>query len=69
MLPITSFLEQWSQTLGVPSRYEELTVEGMTTALPRGLGKEIAESSIWATEYGWDGGLPDLLMPKDVSLL
>ena len=35
--------------------------------LPRGLGKELIESSAWVAEYGWGGGRADVLMPEDVS--
>ena len=67
MLTASKFLEQWSEIHGVTARVEETKPEDLISMLPRGLGKELVESSVWVAEYGWGGGAPDVLMPKDVS--
>ena len=67
MLTPDGFLESWSKIQGVPARYDETKPEDLISMLPRGLGKELIESSAWVAEYGWGGGRADVLMPKDVS--
>ena len=44
-----------------------MPVEVLDKMMPGGLGKEIGEMFAYAAEFGYDGGDPSVVHPKDVS--
>ena len=47
---------------------QELTVDDMDKMMPGGMGEELGEMFAYAAEFGYDGGDPSVITPKDVSL-
>ena len=57
----------WGAINHVPTAYAECSIEEFTKQLPAGIGEECAEAAAYTAEFGWDGGEPGILRPKDVS--
>lgn len=54
----------WAKRCHIDIRSMEASVEDVAIAVPGGLGKEVAMSTVFSAEFGWGTGLT---MPKDVS--
>ncbi|KAG6853270.1 hypothetical protein C0991_005541 [Blastosporella zonata] len=64
----TEYMRLWGEILGFPgSRYEQINVE--TAAKIAGvLGHEVAEGFAYMGEFGYDGGDPSVIHPKDLGV-
>lgn len=63
----TAWLELWSKTTGIKSRYEEVGEKESTSDDPSGVKLQFYQSARFLTEFGFTGGDPELLLPEDVS--
>ena len=62
------FLKLWCETQGKTyGGYDNVSVETVEKIMPGGLGKELGEMFAYASEFGYDGGDPSIIHPKDVS--
>jgi hypothetical protein len=57
----------WQKVVGVPARYKQTSKEEMIAHFPLGIGQNAVEMMLYTDEFGWDGGKPNILRPKDVS--
>jgi hypothetical protein len=57
----------WGRTLGVQARYERVSMEEYLNGLPENLSREVGESVSFCAEFGWTGGDPEVLNPKEVA--
>lgn len=60
------FIDIWTRLNGVTAHTRQLSLAELEKASPDA-GREIGESSIFAAEFGFDGGDPSVIHPKDVS--
>lgn len=69
MLSWTDQLKVWSKTNRVPlGGFDKLSVEQFEMFLPiPGLGRELGEMMAFMDEFGYAGGVPNVVMPQDVS--
>lgn len=56
----------WGKTLGVQARYEQVSMEEYVEGLPDNLKKEVGESILFSSEFGWTGGDPEVLGPREL---
>lgn len=62
------YMEVWGRVLGVEARFEEISPEEYLQEWPEHLAREVREGHLFHGEFGWDGGDPEVLHPKDVSV-
>jgi len=62
-----AWTELWSSILGVRARYVQVPLEEYLKDLPETLAREVGESVSFNTEFGWTGGDPQILDPKEIS--
>lgn len=63
-------MQLWAKTLGLKGgSYRQVGVDHFDKEAPGGLGREAAEGWAYQGEFGYDGGDPDVVHPKDVSFL
>lgn len=56
----------WGKVHGVNCRFERLDRKVIEEAIPGGIGKEFADMFEYIAEFGYDGGDPTVVLPKDV---
>lgn len=62
------YMTLWAQILEVPGgHYRQVPVELFDSRVPGGLGREVGEGGAYQGEFGYDGGDPSIIHPKDVS--
>lgn len=68
--PMTAsdWAQLWGRVNGVQCVFEPAPLKAVEDALPPGLGREIGESCLYASEFGYDGGDPSVVYPKDVGV-
>jgi hypothetical protein len=57
----------WEKIVGKPARFKEITVDEFASLFPTGIGRNAADVLSFTAEFGYDGSLPNVLRPKDVS--
>jgi hypothetical protein len=57
----------WGETLGVRARYERVSMEEYLNGLPENLSREVGESVSFCSEFGWSGGDPEIMNPKEIA--
>ncbi|KAG6908847.1 hypothetical protein DXG01_003013 [Tephrocybe rancida] len=66
----SDYMKLWGEILGVPTRYEQVDVD--TAAKfdngERGMGFEVAQGFAYMGEFGYDGGDPSIVHPKDLGV-
>ncbi len=55
-MPLSEYVRLWAATLGVKATVQGYPVDQIIEDLPDGFGLEVAETSMFVQEYGWDGG-------------
>ena len=60
-------MKLWSSILGVRGTYQQASPEEFGAALPESMRREIEETFYYVVEFGWAGGDPKVVHPKDVS--
>lgn len=64
------FLDLWSSTTGVPSRFVEPTLdEADTTQDPTGLSLAFLQTALFIRDFGFAGGDPAIVSPDEASTL
>jgi hypothetical protein len=61
------YLRQWSEVLGLPTRFRSISMEEYEKRFPETLAKEVSQSVAYNDQFGWDGGELGILRPRDVS--
>ena len=61
------YMRIWCKHLGVKGVFKQVSTEEWDKQFPESMRKEVAEASAYAEEFGYDGGDPDVVHPKDVS--
>jgi hypothetical protein len=69
LLTWSDYVKLWSQITGVPAAFEHSTVATLDKVAPGGYGEEIGEMYAYAQDFGYWGGDPSVIFPKDVRLL
>ena len=62
------YMETWGKILGVKTHFEQIPPDEYLADWPENLAKEVREGHLFHAEFGWDGGDPEVLHPKDVSI-
>lgn len=57
----------WGKVNGVTCRFERLDRKVLEDAIPGGIGEEMADMFEYISEFGYHGGDPTVVLPKDVS--
>jgi NmrA-like family len=57
----------WGATLKVQARYEKVSMEEYLNGLPENLSREVGESVSFCSEFGWTGGDPEILNPREIA--
>jgi hypothetical protein len=66
-LTLTEFSEVWGRVLGVKSEYLSFAADKKWEGLPDDLQLDIEEGAAYLNEFGFDGGDPTVVHPKNVS--
>ena len=67
MISMGDFLQLWAKINDVKVTTKWTSVEGLSQMLGPELGRELAEATAYFSEFGYDGGDPTVVHPKDVS--
>ncbi|KAF2190163.1 NAD(P)-binding protein [Zopfia rhizophila CBS 207.26] len=62
------YIHTWAKIMGVEGKFEEISPEDYLTDLPSNLAREIREGHLFHGEFGWDGGDPEVIHPKDLGV-
>lgn len=62
------FAALWGKVHGVTCRFERLDRNVIESAVPGGIGEELADMFEYIGDFGYDGGDPSVVHPKDVSV-
>lgn len=57
----------WSRVHGVKCRFERLDRKIIENSIPGGVGEELADMFDYISDFGYDGGDPSVVYPKDAS--
>ncbi|WYZ38081.1 hypothetical protein EsH8_II_001587 [Colletotrichum jinshuiense] len=58
----------WGRHHGVTCRFERLDRKVIEDAVPGGIGEEFADMFEYIAEFGYDGGDPTIVLPKDLGV-
>lgn len=63
------YLKLWCDIFGQKyGGYDQLPLEALEQTMPGGMGREIGEMFEYAAEFGYDGGDPSVIHPKDLDV-
>ncbi|KAF2797542.1 NAD(P)-binding protein [Melanomma pulvis-pyrius CBS 109.77] len=62
------YMKIWGRVLGVKARFEQISPEEYLADWPENLAREVREGHLFHGEFGWDGGDPEVLHPKDFNI-
>lgn len=63
----TEYMRLWSSILQVSGKFQQVPADKYVEKLPAALAKELQEAYAYQAEFGWDGGDPSVVHPKDVG--
>lgn len=63
----TEYAALWGKVNGVTCRFQRLDRKILEDAIPGGIGEELADMLEYIGEFGYTGGDPSIVYPKDVS--
>lgn len=66
-MTLSDFAETWGSVLGVKTNYVPVDLGKEWGLSPAELKRDIEEAMAYVTEFGFDGGDPSVIHPKDVS--
>ncbi|KAL6409838.1 hypothetical protein AUP68_06236 [Ilyonectria robusta] len=58
----------WGKIRGVTCRFERLDRKFLQEAIPGGIGEEFNDMFEYISEFGYDGGDPTVVLPKDLGV-
>ncbi|KAI1255203.1 hypothetical protein MGN70_003267 [Eutypa lata] len=58
----------WGKINGVTCRFERLDRKVLEDAIPGGIGEEMADMFEYISEFGYHGGDPTVVLPKDLGV-
>ncbi|KAI9761189.1 MAG: hypothetical protein M1835_008219, partial [Candelina submexicana] len=61
----SEFMRLFGEANGVKARFEPNTVDDYDKIMPGGMGRELGEMFAYMGEFGYDGGDPEVINPKD----
>ena len=61
------WMKLWCQINGVEGSYKSMSLDDCDKMLLGGFGREVGESFLFMCDFGYDGGDPTIVYPKDVS--
>lgn len=67
MMSWNEFVRIWGKFHGVECHFERLDRKIVEQAVPGGIGEEFADMFEYTSDFGYDGGDPSVVHPKDVS--
>ncbi|KAK6367975.1 hypothetical protein LTS17_010128 [Exophiala oligosperma] len=67
LMGYSEFVDRWAAFHGVEARLDHLSVEDLDAMMPGGFGIEVAQTSAYVAEFGWDGG-EGAVMPESVGV-
>ncbi|KAG6856862.1 hypothetical protein H0H87_012679 [Tephrocybe sp. NHM501043] len=66
------YMKLWGKILGVGARYKQISVNDAAKLVPgdpkTNMGLEVAEGFAYMGEFGYDGGDPSVIHPKDLGV-
>ena len=62
------YMEVWGRVHGVKTRYEEISRQDLFSGIPEPVATEIADSHDFVHDFGYAGGDPSVLEPKQVRV-
>jgi hypothetical protein len=65
ILSFNELAELWSQATGQPAKHRQVTMEEVKKRFP--IEGEEMNSTMYATEFGYTGGDPGVIEPKDLG--
>lgn len=68
MLSWNEWVLLWGRIHGVTCRFERLDRKVVENAIPGGIGEEFADMFEYISEFGYDGGDPSVVHPKDLGV-
>ncbi|KAL2357958.1 hypothetical protein BJ546DRAFT_835245 [Cryomyces antarcticus] len=69
MISFKEWAAKWGKlVVNQECKYEESAVEELDNTMPGGMGREIGEMFLYMGEYGYDGGDPSVVHPKDLGV-
>jgi hypothetical protein len=66
LITMDEFAETWGRALGVKAQYVATSPGEVWVAIPE-LQEDIEECANFISEFGFEGGDPSVVQPKDVS--
>lgn len=69
MMGWEEFAEVWGRLLGVKAIFKQIPEHEYLVGVPEDVAREVREGHLYQAEFGWDGGDPSIVHPKDVSIL
>lgn len=67
-ITFAGFVEVWGRVLGVEAGYRQISKEEMFEGVPAPMAQEIGDGFDYIEEFGFEGGDPDVLDPRQVRL-
>ncbi|KAL5352571.1 hypothetical protein ACLOAV_002519 [Pseudogymnoascus australis] len=67
MLSWNEWVVIWGRVHGVKCRFERLDRKVVEDAIPGGVGEELADMFGYISDFGYDGGDPSVVHPKDAN--
>ncbi|KAH6685469.1 hypothetical protein F5X68DRAFT_262701 [Plectosphaerella plurivora] len=68
LLSWSEFAALWGKVHGVEARFERIDRQIVENAIPGGIGEELADMFEYIGEFGYDGGDPTVVLPKDLGV-
>jgi len=68
LLPWADYVKLWSSINGVKATFEHSTVKELDELAPGGYGEEIGEMYAYSQDFGYWGGDPSVVYPKDLGV-
>lgn len=67
MMSWNEWVVLWGRIHGVKCTFHRLPRQIVVDAIPGGIGEELADMFEYISDFGYDGGDPSVVHPKDVS--
>lgn len=68
MMTFSAWMELWGRVLDVQVAYEEVSPGEFYKGFPEPLGQELMDTNEYMIEFGYTGGNPEVMYPKEVNI-